>query len=100
MGCCAAPRRTSTLHRARQTLTKRQHGRHGIEAQVSEIVGMKNEIKEAMTSLKKWMKPTRAKTVLAYALTFPTVYHEPKGNVLVIGTWKSARFSSLRDRTH
>lgn len=49
---------------------------------------MKNDVKEMLGSLKSWMKPKRVKTKLAYAATAPTIFYEPKGTVLILGTWK------------
>jgi aldehyde dehydrogenase (NAD+) len=57
------------------------------EVEVTEIYPVLVEIKDAIHSLKRWMKPQRVPTPLALFGTRSWVHHEPKGVVLVIAPW-------------
>ncbi|GAA6041039.1 hypothetical protein JCM8097_004687 [Rhodosporidiobolus ruineniae] len=61
--------------------------RPAFETLTGELAPMKAEILEALHSLDKWAKPERVKTSAMWYAAKPTVYYEPKGAVLVIGTW-------------
>ncbi|POY72202.1 hypothetical protein BMF94_4778 [Rhodotorula taiwanensis] len=62
-------------------------GRPAFETITGEINPAKQEINEVYDHLDKWSKPVRVKTTFAWKGVKPTVYQEPKGVVLVIGTW-------------
>jgi aldehyde dehydrogenase (NAD+) len=59
----------------------------GAEVEVTEIYPALVEIKDAIHSLKKWMKPQRVATPLALFGTRSWVHSEPKGVVLIIAPW-------------
>lgn len=52
-----------------------------------EINPIKFEVEEAISHLDAWSKPKSVKTTLAWKMSKATIYYEPKGAVLVIGTW-------------
>lgn len=57
------------------------------ESYASEIGIVQAEISHTLKRLKKWMRPTRLKTNF---LNFPSssrMYHDPRGVVLIIGSW-------------
>ncbi|KWU41154.1 aldehyde dehydrogenase [Rhodotorula sp. JG-1b] len=62
-------------------------GRPAFETITGELNPAKQEIQEVYNHLDKWAKPVRVKTSFAWKGVKPTVYQEPKGVVLVIGTW-------------
>ncbi|GAA5898889.1 hypothetical protein JCM5296_004411 [Sporobolomyces johnsonii] len=62
-------------------------GRPAFETIVAELNPVKAEINEVYDHVEKWAKPKRVKTVAMWKLSKPTVYSEPKGVTLVIGTW-------------
>ncbi|BGO91106.1 Hexadecenal dehydrogenase [Rhodotorula toruloides] len=62
-------------------------GRPAFETITAEINPVKAEINEVYDHLEKWAKPRRVKTSATWYATKPTVYSEPKGVTLVIGTW-------------
>jgi aldehyde dehydrogenase (NAD+) len=57
------------------------------EVEVTEIYPVLVEIKDAIQSLRRWMKPQRVATPLALFGTRSWVHYEPKGVVLVIAPW-------------
>ncbi|GAA6008463.1 hexadecenal dehydrogenase [Rhodotorula paludigena] len=62
-------------------------GRPHFETITAEINPMKAEINDVHDHVAHWAKPTRVKTSPTWMAAKPTIYHEPKGIVLVIGTW-------------
>lgn len=60
-----------------------------------EVTPIKAEIAEAISHVKAWSRPKAVKTVLAWKMAKPTIHYEPKGAVLVIGTWNCASPLSL-----
>ncbi|GAA5838292.1 hypothetical protein JCM11251_003455 [Rhodosporidiobolus azoricus] len=61
--------------------------RPAFETITAELSPLKAEILEALAHVAKWAKPEKVKTSWMWAASAPTVYKEPKGEVLVIGTW-------------
>ncbi|OQV23415.1 Aldehyde dehydrogenase, dimeric NADP-preferring [Hypsibius exemplaris] len=57
------------------------------ECIVTEIEIVKNEIRSALASLKKWMAPRPAEKSLAIMTDYPFIQHEPYGVALIIGAW-------------
>ncbi|HEV7556634.1 MAG TPA: aldehyde dehydrogenase family protein [Kofleriaceae bacterium] len=57
------------------------------EVDITEIFPSLVEIKDAIHSLHKWMKPERVATPMSLFGTRSWVHHEPKGVVLIIGPW-------------
>ena len=57
------------------------------EVDLTEIYPSLVEIKDAMHSLREWMKPKRVATPMALVGTKSWVHYEPKGVVLIIGPW-------------
>ncbi|GAA5990771.1 hypothetical protein JCM10908_000008 [Rhodotorula pacifica] len=62
-------------------------GRPRFETITGELNPAKQEINEVYAHLEKWAKPTRVSTTFMWKGVKPTVYHEPKGVTLIIGTW-------------
>ncbi|GAA5822468.1 hypothetical protein JCM10212_000551 [Sporobolomyces blumeae] len=62
-------------------------GRPPFETIVAELNPVKAEINEVYDHVDKWAKPKRVSTVAMWKMSKPTVYHEPKGVVLILGTW-------------
>ncbi len=57
------------------------------EVDLTEIYPSLVELKDAMHSLRDWMRPRRVSTPLALFGTKSWIHHEPKGVVLIIGPW-------------
>jgi aldehyde dehydrogenase (NAD+) len=57
------------------------------EVDLTEIYASLVEIKDAIGSLAKWMKPQHVGTPLSLFGTRSWVHHEPRGVVLIIGPW-------------
>ena len=57
------------------------------EVDITEIYASLVELKDAIKSLRKWMKPQPVTTPLALFGTRSHVNYEPKGVVLIIGPW-------------
>ncbi|GAA5863483.1 hypothetical protein JCM3774_005309 [Rhodotorula dairenensis] len=62
-------------------------GRPRFETVTGELNPAKQEINEVYAHLDQWAKPVRVQTSFTWKGVKPTVYQEPKGVVLVIGTW-------------
>jgi aldehyde dehydrogenase (NAD+) len=57
------------------------------EVDITEIYACLIEIKDAMKSVRKWMKPHGVPTPMSLVGTHSAVHYEPKGVVLIIGPW-------------
>ncbi len=57
------------------------------EVDISEVVPVLTEIKDAVNHLAGWMRPHRVATPMTLVGTNSAVHHEPKGVVLIIGPW-------------
>jgi len=57
------------------------------EVDLTELYPTLVELKDAIRSLKSWMKPARAGTPMSLFGTQSWVHHEPRGVVLLIGPW-------------
>ena len=57
------------------------------EADLTEIYTVTSEIKHPLAHLKKWMKPHRVPTPLAFTGSRSYIHHDPKGVVLIISPW-------------
>ncbi|EGG05510.1 uncharacterized protein MELLADRAFT_116794 [Melampsora larici-populina 98AG31] len=57
------------------------------ETVIGELGGTINEVIYALKNLKSWLKPQAVKTDFAWRIARPKTYHEPKGLVLIYGTW-------------
>ena len=57
------------------------------EVDITEIFPSLVEIKDAIHSLHKWMRPERVATPMSLFGTRSWVHYEPKGVVLIIGPW-------------
>lgn len=57
------------------------------EVDLTEIYAVLVEIKDAIGSLARWMKPQHVSTPMSLFGTKSWVHHEPKGVVLIIGPW-------------
>ncbi|HEX3473983.1 MAG TPA: aldehyde dehydrogenase family protein [Kofleriaceae bacterium] len=57
------------------------------EVDLTEIYASLVEIKDAIHSLARWMKPQHVSTPMSLFGTRSWVHHEPKGVVLIIGPW-------------
>ncbi|GAA5912424.1 hexadecenal dehydrogenase [Sporobolomyces salmoneus] len=62
-------------------------GRPAFETIVAELNPVKAEINEVYDHVEKWATPTKVSTVFMWKAAKPTVYYEPKGVALIIGTW-------------
>lgn len=57
------------------------------ETDISEVLPVTTEIKDAIAHLRTWMRPTRVATPLPFFGTSGKVQYEPKGIVLIISPW-------------
>ncbi len=57
------------------------------ETEITEIVPVLTEIKDAITHLHDWMRPHKVPTPMSLFGTKSHVYYEPRGVVLIIGPW-------------
>jgi len=57
------------------------------EVDLTEVYASLVEIKDAIRSLHKWMKPQRVGTPMSLFGTRSWIHHEPRGVVLIIGPW-------------
>ncbi len=57
------------------------------EVDLTEIMPVMNEIKDAIHHLKSWMKPVSVGTPLSLFPSSSKIIYEPKGVVLIIGPW-------------
>ncbi len=58
-----------------------------VEAYISEVGLLLNEIDYAIRNLKSWVKPKRVRTPIVHFLASSYIYSEPFGVVLIIGPW-------------
>ncbi|KAI1627855.1 putative aldehyde dehydrogenase [Exophiala viscosa] len=58
-----------------------------VETQSYEIIGIKNEIIHTLEHLDEWAKPSAVDVFEEFKVNQPRVYKQPKGAVLIIGTW-------------
>jgi aldehyde dehydrogenase (NAD+) len=58
-----------------------------LEAQAFELNAVKNEIIHTLAHLDEWAKPTPVVVFDEFKANRPRVYKQPKGAVLVLGTW-------------
>jgi aldehyde dehydrogenase (NAD+) len=61
--------------------------KHGTETDISEVVPVLTEIKDAIKHVSHWMRPAKVPTPLTLTGTHSAIYYEPKGIVLIIGPW-------------
>jgi aldehyde dehydrogenase (NAD+) len=57
------------------------------ETEITEIVPVLTEIKDAISHLHDWMRPHKVPTPMSLFGTKSHVYYEPRGVVLIIGPW-------------
>lgn len=62
-------------------------GKPKIETESYEIIGIKNEIVHTLEHLDEWAKPSTVDVFDEFKANQPRVYKQPKGAVLIIGTW-------------
>ncbi len=62
-------------------------GKQAVEAEVTELLPVIEELNVAIRQLKRWMKPRRVGTPLTLLGSRSEVRHEPKGVVLVLAPW-------------
>lgn len=62
-------------------------GKPKTESHIGELVGVRHEVLHALKNVKSWMEPQSVKTDLVWLVTKPKTFHEPKGVVLIFGTW-------------
>lgn len=65
----------------------RDLGRSKNETYFAEMASMMTEIVETEHTFVKWTKPERVNAGAQYIPVKPTIYKEPKGPALIIGTW-------------
>ena len=92
-----AAARVAKLERLRAAILDRQEAiraaifkdfrKAATEVDLTELFPSLVEIKDAIRSLRTWMKPRRVATPLALLGTQSWVHDEPKGTVLIIGPW-------------
>lgn len=58
-----------------------------VESQAFEIIGIKNEIIHTLEHLEEWAKPSPVDVFDEFKVNQPRVYKQPKGAVLILGTW-------------
>lgn len=57
------------------------------ETEITEVLPVLTEIKEAITHVHAWMRPHKVPTPMSLFGTRSYVYYEPRGVVLIIGPW-------------
>lgn len=62
-------------------------GKSDCEGYMTEVLMVKQELKDAISHLKKWMKPIKAPTALGQFPGKCRVYPEPYGVVLIMSPW-------------
>lgn len=62
-------------------------GKHPLEAFSSEIGLLLDEIDNALTNLREWMRPQAVSSPLMHYPSASKIYREPKGLILMIGPW-------------
>jgi aldehyde dehydrogenase (NAD+) len=62
-------------------------GKQAVEAEVTELLPVIEELSVAIRQLKRWMKPRRVGTPLTLLGSRSEVRYEPKGVVLVLAPW-------------
>lgn len=62
-------------------------GKQAVEAEVTELLPVIEELTHAIRQLKRWMKPRRVGTPLTLLGSRSEVRYEPKGVVLVLAPW-------------
>lgn len=92
-----ASERIAKLNRLRDAIVAREGAicdaiykdfrKSATEVELTEIYASLVELKDATSSLHKWMKPDRVSTPLALFGTKSWIHYEPKGVVLIIGPW-------------
>lgn len=58
-----------------------------VEVDITEIMGVLDEISHAQSNLDRWMEPTRVGAPLLFTGTRSEIHYEPKGVVLIISPW-------------
>ena len=92
-----ADERIAKLKRLRDAITQRAPAirdamykdfkKSATEVDLTEIYATQVEIKDAIGSLARWMKPQSVSTPMALFGTKSWIHHEPRGVVLIIGPW-------------
>jgi len=62
-------------------------GKSRYEGYLTEVAMVKQELKDALHSLKKWMKPRRARTAIGQLPGTCRMYAEPYGVTLIMSPW-------------
>ncbi len=62
-------------------------GKCAYEAYLTEVAMVKQELKDAIHNLKKWMKPRRARTAIGQLPGTCRMYSEPYGVTLIMSPW-------------
>ena len=62
-------------------------GKSAYEGYLTEVAMVKQELKDAIRSLKKWMKPRRARTAIGQLPGTCRMYAEPYGVTLIMTPW-------------
>ena len=57
------------------------------EVEATEFMPVLDEIRHAIGSLKKWMKPTKVWPTIASAMTSSWIEYQPRGRSLIIAPW-------------
>jgi len=92
-----AGQRTAKLHRLRDAIVAREREiraalfadfrKAPTEVDLTEVVPVLTELKDAIKHLADWMRPDRVATPMTLVGTHSSVHYEPKGVVLIIGPW-------------
>ena len=69
--------------------------RAGAETKLVEVMGPILEARDALSRLRRWMKPRRRSTELLFLTNSARVEYQPKGVVGVIGTWNFPLYLTL-----
>jgi aldehyde dehydrogenase (NAD+) len=66
---------------------KNELGRHSVESYISEIIVIKEEIKFALSNIKKWHTPQKVITPFQLQPAQSYIHYEPYGTVLIVAPW-------------
>lgn len=73
-------------------------GKHPTEVDITELLAIKDQIKQTQSQLKNWVKPKTVASPITQLGSTSYIHYEPKGVVLIISPWNfpiSLTFSPL-----
>jgi aldehyde dehydrogenase (NAD+) len=97
MARTTAAERVTRLKRLREEIRARRadvcaaiqadFGKHPVEAELTEVLPVLEELKLAIAQLPRWMRPRRVRTPITLLGSRSEIHQEPRGQVLVLSPW-------------